>query len=416
MLRFLFVLPFLFNCSGSKSKNTKIASAPHKTQSVVRNVILDTDIGTDFDDFIALVALLDYHKAGKINLVALTVSGEQPQIKQKIARAVLNHARLGIPVYLGLGEKRIPSGEIPVDYLCSKNPMRPRFFSGFFPNHGAFYHANGKEKKAPAPDALLTLSKQYENLELICIGGLSNIGAALSKDKTLLSRFKKISFMGGHRWDRDFTTVKRLGHNWAIDAWATQRMLANLKTLQKRPELLVVPSQVGEESNVDLVLQGEELLSLMQSLSNPKKRSKLGESVYYDLVNWVANRNLSAEERTAFSKKQLDEAVRSAFFPVAKMSQILSDPLTVLAHVEPETYIKTSVRANYDLSRLVTAIQEDPESFSPKGFLSPQVPKLVSVYTEPGGMFQVTKEIYPHMIKSKLVALVKNFLSGGDSK
>ena len=42
--------------------------------SGARKVIFDTDMGSDIDDALALLVLLDYHKAGKIDLAGITIS------------------------------------------------------------------------------------------------------------------------------------------------------------------------------------------------------------------------------------------------------------------------------------------------------------------------------------------------------
>ncbi len=43
-----------------------------------RKVIFDTDMGSDIDDALALLVLLNYHKAGKIDLIGVTISKDNP--------------------------------------------------------------------------------------------------------------------------------------------------------------------------------------------------------------------------------------------------------------------------------------------------------------------------------------------------
>jgi len=148
----------------------------------MKYVILDTDIGNDVDDMFALIMLA---KMREIRLLGVTTAYGDTMLQARMTRYILDKlGRIDIPV--------LPGESAP---LSGKPVLRGPHVSGGFPADLVNVQAN---PHTSAVDFLLEQSRLYAGeLELLCIGPLTNIAKAIQKDPDFPSRIKALTIMGG---------------------------------------------------------------------------------------------------------------------------------------------------------------------------------------------------------------------------
>jgi purine nucleosidase len=145
-------------------------------------IILDTDIGTDADDALALGLAL---ASPELELVAVThVSGDS-RARARISRRLLDlGGRPEVPVYAG----------------CDLPRSRDNQFAWFG------YEGKGITDSGPpltvagehAVAALIRLVRSDADVELVGIGPLTNVAAALTEAPDIVRRIKRLTLMGGY--------------------------------------------------------------------------------------------------------------------------------------------------------------------------------------------------------------------------
>jgi purine nucleosidase len=175
---------------------------------VTIKVILDTDIGTDVDDCLALAALLG---SPEVELVGVTCVYGDVGLRARMVRKLLRLAgRSEVPVYGGL--------ESP---LLGVRPV-------FWPGHeGVGLLEREDDSLVPeaehAVDALLRMTQEQPGeIHLIAIGPLGNIALAIRRDPAFLDRLASFTVMGGvfrgpGRWN-----MRSNEHNIVSDPEAAQ--------------------------------------------------------------------------------------------------------------------------------------------------------------------------------------------------
>jgi len=149
-----------------------------------RKMLIDSDTASD-----DAVAILMAAQNKEIEVLGVSiVSGNVPvEIGVKNALYTLEIAKSDVPVFKGL----------------EKPFIQPR-------KHAFWYHGSDGmgEKNYPSPkrkhekehaiDAIISLAKKYEgNIELVTLGPLTNIAAALIKAPEIAKMFKKVVMMAG---------------------------------------------------------------------------------------------------------------------------------------------------------------------------------------------------------------------------
>ncbi|MDP9363991.1 MAG: nucleoside hydrolase [Chloroflexota bacterium] len=149
-----------------------------------RPVLLDTDIGTDVDDILALALLA---KAPELDLVGVaTVYGDTP-FRARIARFSLDKlGRNDVPVVAG-AQKTLTD--------------RPVWWAGH-EGEGIPGLADIPAIEGAASDAFLheTARRHDDALEIAAIGPLTNIARAISGDPDFAPRVRHLWIMGGVFW------------------------------------------------------------------------------------------------------------------------------------------------------------------------------------------------------------------------
>jgi purine nucleosidase len=149
-------------------------------------VVLDTDIGGDFDDANALAMLA---RSPEARLLAVTTvgAGASAHRRAQVAKALL--AEAGLP-------------EIPVHAGADQPAVRNEVLDSLSPEHclNAWTPAMADlpVAEADAADALVDLARTHAgDLTLICIGALTNVSEALRRDPEAMSRIGGIVAMSG---------------------------------------------------------------------------------------------------------------------------------------------------------------------------------------------------------------------------
>jgi purine nucleosidase len=148
-----------------------------------RRLLLDTDIGSDVDDAIALALVLACPQ--QLDLVAVTtVAGDAP-LRARIAAGLLALAgRRGVDVCAG--EER-PLLRSPARFAMQGHERR--CLDGL---------PDAPFSREPAPERILRAARETPGLELVAVGPLTNLARAVALDPELPGRVAGLTVMGGH--------------------------------------------------------------------------------------------------------------------------------------------------------------------------------------------------------------------------
>ncbi len=148
---------------------------------MTRPVLLDTDLGSDVDDAIALALLM---ACPELRLVAVTT----------VAADVHGRARASARL-LGLG------GLLDVDVCAGAREAlvrRERFVWREIETQGYPPGPDARLSPEPAAERIVRAARETPGLELIAIGPLTNLAHALALDPKLPQRVARLHVMGGH--------------------------------------------------------------------------------------------------------------------------------------------------------------------------------------------------------------------------
>jgi purine nucleosidase len=153
-----------------------LAFAQLETASRVREkVILDTDIGDDIDDAFALALVLS---SPEIDLVGVTTAWGNTQLRARIVdRLFCETGKEEVPIFAGIDT----TSRIPMDHARWAEAMPPR-----------------AKPFGSALDFILEEIHRYPNqITLIAIAPLTNIGALIERDPETVRKLKRVVIMGG---------------------------------------------------------------------------------------------------------------------------------------------------------------------------------------------------------------------------
>ena len=155
-----------------------------------RAIIVDTDMGND--DWMALLYLLKHPKA---DLKGITVNGAGlSEIDPALQHAVKLQEIAGT-----IKKKSVPLAKGPAQAWKQKNPYptewqkRTNEFYGM--DRKIHYPLN--IQKESAAQFLVNLAKEFNNLEILALGSLTNIADAIKLDTSFVNKVKRIVIMGG---------------------------------------------------------------------------------------------------------------------------------------------------------------------------------------------------------------------------
>ncbi len=160
-----------------------------------RPAILDTDIGTDVDDILALVLLA---RASEVQLVGVTTVYGDTLLRAKMARHVLD--RMGhSDVPIGIGASETLTG-------------RPVWWAGHEGQGIPDLDQVHVDEENTAIDLLRRAATEHRGqLDLFAIGPLTNVAAAITADDSFAASLHHLYIMGGAFW------MERPEHNIKCD-------------------------------------------------------------------------------------------------------------------------------------------------------------------------------------------------------
>jgi inosine-uridine nucleoside N-ribohydrolase len=137
-------------------------------------IILDTDIGDDVDDAFALGLAL---QSPEIEIVGVTTAWGDTALRARMVRRML--------LENGRAEIRVAEG------IVTKSA------TGFSQTRWAASGPNGKSRMDAVEFLLNEIRTNPDELTLVAIGPLTNVGAAIDRDAATFRKLKRVVLMGG---------------------------------------------------------------------------------------------------------------------------------------------------------------------------------------------------------------------------
>src|SRR5919112_3669999 len=149
-----------------------------------RPVLLDTDIGTDVDDLLALTLLL---RSPEVELIGVTTVYGDTVLRARMTRLVLDQLeRRAVPI--GIGARETVTG-------------RPVWWAGHEGQGIPGLDQVQIDEGATAVDLLHQAATEHRGqLELFAIGPLTNVAEAISADDSFAPSLRHLYIMGGAFW------------------------------------------------------------------------------------------------------------------------------------------------------------------------------------------------------------------------
>lgn len=143
----------------------------------LKKVIIDTDLGDDVDDAVAIaLAVL----SPEIEVAGITTVFKDTKARAEMVKDLLEFYQMGrIPVYTGQGLPLIerPKMEKPIQYSILRNEYEP-------------------EQSLDAVDFMIKTATENDNVCIVAMGPLTNLGLAFLKAPEIMKRVEIIG-MGG---------------------------------------------------------------------------------------------------------------------------------------------------------------------------------------------------------------------------
>ncbi|HEY8443706.1 MAG TPA: nucleoside hydrolase [Clostridia bacterium] len=150
--------------------------------------IIDTDIGDDIDDVLALFLAFKL----EMNVIGITTVFKNTHLRARMAKKCLKLLNKDIPVYAGRG---LP---LSGDRRVSDETVFCQFTPDLY--DAEFSPINDSEGCAgdSAIDFIINSAQEYgQDLTIICIGPLTNLACAIQKNPEAMSKVGRIVAMGG---------------------------------------------------------------------------------------------------------------------------------------------------------------------------------------------------------------------------
>ena len=216
----------------------------------MHKVILDTDIGTDVDDALALAVLLG---SKDVDLLGISTVYGCTQLRSKIAMHICELAHRFVDTYVG-ESLPISGREVWMSGIEGKNYKE---LDRFIP-----------ESQDAVEYLVEAISSNPNSIDIIAIGPLTNIARAVQISKDFESQVKRVWIMGG-----DFTQ-SRVEHNFKCDIDAAKIVLESKLPIS----ILDLPNS-------------QKTIIRMQEIQKIGKAPQLGLLLYSEILSWIQPRN-----------------------------------------------------------------------------------------------------------------------------
>lgn len=142
-----------------------------------KKILIDTDIGGDVDDALALALALN---SSELEIVGITNVYLANEWRANVTRNMLKvYGREDIPVCTG-----------------AEKPLIGWWDENRIPNSSADFASIEGNEKLCACDFILKMAKEHEDLIVVAIGPLTNVALAIAKEPAIVNRIR-IVMMGG---------------------------------------------------------------------------------------------------------------------------------------------------------------------------------------------------------------------------
>ena len=145
----------------------------------LHNVVLDTDIGTDVDDLMALALILG---SPEINLIGITTAYGDTRLRAQLTARILKMTGRSVPIHAGR-QTTLSGREI------------------WWAGHEGVLHDNLDDERYASDDAVRFLVKTVLDapgeIDLVAIGPLTNVAEAIATDTRFAASVRHIWIMGG---------------------------------------------------------------------------------------------------------------------------------------------------------------------------------------------------------------------------
>lgn len=181
-----------------------------------KKIILDTDVGSDFDDAYAITLAAN---SEELDLLGVTICGGWGELRARIGLKLLEMlGKPNIPVVIGAQEP----------LLRKKMPWWTTFTPWGHEGKGFLTEEDEKRKATPGHAADFIIEKVMENpgeVTLVPVGTLTNIALAIIKEPQIIGKVKEIVAMGGVVWPHQLGVKPNMEHNFSADPQASMVVL-----------------------------------------------------------------------------------------------------------------------------------------------------------------------------------------------
>ena len=216
----------------------------------MHKVILDTDIGTDVDDALALAVLLG---SKDVELIGISTVYGDVRLRSAIAMHLCSLVNRPIPTFIG-----------------ESNPISGRevWMSGSEGKNFKDLDSYNPQDTSAVNFLVEAVNSQPQSIDVIAVGPLTNIARALESSPDFVKNVKRIWIMGG-----DFTQTK-VEHNFKCDTAAAK---------------IVLESQIPI-SILDFPCSQKTIIRLPE-IDRIKDAPILGPLLYSEIMSWITPRN-----------------------------------------------------------------------------------------------------------------------------
>jgi purine nucleosidase len=216
----------------------------------MHKVILDTDLGTDVDDALALAVLL---RSKDVELIGITTVYGDVRLRSTIAMHLCSLLNRTIPTFDGENNP-ISGREV---WMSGSEGKNFKDLDSFTP------------QPTSAVDFLVTaVTAQPESIDVVAIGPLTNIARAILRNQDFEKKVKRVWIMGG-----DFTQT-RVEHNFQCDIDAARIVL---------------------ESNIPISIldlpSSQKTIIRMEEIEQIRNAPVFGSLLYSEIMSWIQPRN-----------------------------------------------------------------------------------------------------------------------------
>ena len=174
-----------------KIELTEFPDNPEKTTKI----IIDTDLGTDWDDAMAVLYAL---KIPNLEILGITTNYGIPDLRAKVVKKIIdaylkqNPGKSPIPIIAGAGRPMGTHREL----LLYGHEGRPFYDFNELKKTASIKHITSRNQEEAADFIIKTVKNMPNQVKIVSIGIPTNISLAIKKDKSIIKLIKQIIIMG----------------------------------------------------------------------------------------------------------------------------------------------------------------------------------------------------------------------------